>query len=311
MKENRYPPFKALQAFESAARHLSFSKAADELFVTPGAISQQVKQLEEFIGVELFKRLHRKILLTDEGQELLPGLREGFEYLNGAVDQVRQKKETHPVTISVAPSFASKWLVPRLQLLRDDHPDVDIRLDASMELVDLARSDIDIGIRFGPGEYPGLEVELLLCEEVFPVCSPQFASQNKLNHPSDLKGQHLLHFGMHHLDLGAGWPDWQMWLSAAGVTHIDGRRGLVIDNQELLINAALESQGVVLVGSVSVNDDIARGRLIKPFELTFPLEFAYYLVTVPTKTERTNVTTVKQWIFNHVGPQTQRTASSD
>jgi LysR family glycine cleavage system transcriptional activator len=297
VKNDRLPPLKALRAFEAAARHLSFSKASEELFVTPGAISQQVKTLEEYLGMSLFKRMHRRILLTDAGQCLLPGLQDGFERMAGAVGDVKSMDSDRPITISVAPSFASKWLVPRLRLLREERPDIDIRIDTSMNVVDLARSDIDIGIRFGSGKYPGMQVDLLLCEEVFPVCSPGLTGNTPLDHPADLKHFHLLHYGTSDVNLGAGWPDWQMWLMAAGASDVETRHGLTFDRQELLIQAALDGQGVALVGSVSVNDDIRNGRLIKPFGLTFPLEFSYFFVTTLAKSRWPEIAAVRDWIF--------------
>jgi len=297
VKSNRLPPLKALRAFEAAARHMSFSKASEELFVTPGAISQQVKLLEEFLGLPLFKRMQRRILLTDAGQCLLPGIQDGFDRMTTALGDLQSLDINRPITISVAPSFASKWLVPRLRLLRDDRPDIDIRIDTSMKVVDLAHSDIDIGIRFGSGNYPGMQVDQLLSEEVFPVCSPGLANEFPLDQPSDLKHYHLLHYGTSDVNLGAGWPDWQMWLMAAGATAVNTTHGLTFDRQELLIQAALDGQGVALVGSVSVNDDIRKGRLIKPFGLTFPLEFSYYFVTTTAKSQWPDIVAVREWIF--------------
>ncbi len=297
MKSDRIPPLKALWAFESAARHLSFSKASEELFVTPGAISQQVKLLEDFLGIPLFRRMHRRIRLTDAGQSLLPGLQDGFNRIGTAVSDVKSMNLNRPITISVAPSFASKWLVPRLGLLRDKHPDIDIRIDNTMEVVDLAHSDIDIGIRFGGGNYPDMQVDLLFCEEIFPVCSQSLISEYPLKHPSDLKHYHLLHYGTGNLDLGAGWPDWKMWLMAAGASEVDSSHGSIFYQQELLIQAALDGQGVALVGSVSVSDDLMSGRLIKPFELTFPLEFSYYFVSTRAKAQWPDIVAVRNWIF--------------
>ncbi len=298
MKINRFPPLKALRAFESAARHLSFSKAAEELFVTPGAISQQIKLLESFLGMALFKRMHRRILLTDAGQSLLPGLQDGFDRMADALSEVKSMDQNQPVTISSAPSFASKWLVPRLTQLREQHPEIDIRIDTSMEVVDLNRSDVDIGIRFGAGKYPGMQVDLLLCEKVFPVCSPNIITKERpLKQPADLKGHHLMHFATNDVDLGAGWPDWNMWLMAAGISDIDTRHGMIFNQQQLLIEAALNSQGIALVGSVSVDDDLSSGRLIKPFDLTFELEFSYYFVTTPTKAKLPDIMAVREWMF--------------
>jgi LysR family glycine cleavage system transcriptional activator len=293
----KLPPLKALRAFESAARHLSFSRAAEELFVTPGAVSQQVRLLEDFLGKQLFKRMHRRILLTDEGQCLLPGIQDGFSRFGDALEDVKSMDSSRPVTISAAPSFASKWLVPRLRHLREMHPEIEIRIDTSIEVVDLARSDIDIGIRFGGGNYPGLQVDLLIREEIYPVCSPGLIGDHPLNHPSDLEHYELLHYGPGTFDMGPGWADWQMWLMASGATNVDFTRGMIFDRQEMLIQATLDLQGVALVGSVSVTDDIESGRLIKPFELTFPLDFAYYFVTTPSKAQWPKIAAIREWIL--------------
>ena len=292
------PPLKSLKAFEVAARLLSFSKAAEELYVTPGAVSQQIKLLESILGVELFKRKNRRILLTDAGQCLLPGIQQGFQNINEAVESIKLIKNNHPITISAAPSFASKWLVPRLRRLQEKHPQIEIRIDTSMDVVDLTRSDIDIGIRFGGGNYPGMQTDLLICEEVYPVCSPDLIDSKKpLANPSDLLDYPLLHYATANQDLGAGWPDWNMWLTAAGVDFNDEHHGLTFIQQQLLIQSALESQGVALVGSVSVIDDIRSGKLIKPFELTFELEFSYYFVTTQHKANWPAIIAIREWIL--------------
>ncbi len=295
----RTPPLKSLKTFEAAARLLSFSKAAEELFVTPGAVSQQIKLLENMLGIKLFKRMHRRILLTDAGQCLLPGIQLGFQSLNDAVESMGVMKNNQPVTISAAPSFASKWLVPRLRRLQDRHPEIEIRIDTSMEVIDLARSDIDIGIRFGGGNYPGMQTDLLICEQVYPVCSPDLIDPKKpLDNPSDLLGYPLLHYATANFDLGAGWPDWNMWLKAAGINYDDAHHGLTFIQQQLLIQSALEAQGVALVGSVSVIDDIKSGKLIKPFELAFELEFSYYFVTTPTKANWPAIIAIREWMLD-------------
>ena len=296
----KLPPLKALRAFESAARHLSFSDAADELFVTPGAISQQIKLLEEFLGLSLFKRLHRKILLTDAGQSLLPGLQDGFETIGTALDNVQAFDLNRPITISASPSFAGKWLVPRLGLLREQHPEITIRLDTSIHVVDLLHSDVDIGIRFGGGNYPGHQVDLLFCQEVFPVCHPKVLEKTPLITPSDLKNHHLLHLNTLAWASDADWPDWQMWLLAAGEKNVDTKSGAIFDQQEMLVEAALDGQGIALVGSVTVAEDLRKGRLVKPFDVVLPQQFSYYFVTSPAKAQLPNIVKVREWVFNEI-----------
>ena len=299
MRIGRLPPLKALRAFEAAARHLSFSKAAEELFVTPGAISQQIKLLEEFLGVSLFKRMHRRILLTDSAQCILPGIQSGLNQMSNALDELKSINFERPITITTPPSFATKWLVPRLKSFRKSNPEIDIRIDTSIEVVDLTHSDIDIAIRFGNGEYTDMQVDFMLHQEVFPVCSPKLVSKKRpLKHPSDLKNFEILQYDPHLWE--SDWPDWQMWLMAVGAEDVDMHRGLSFSQQELLVQAAIDGQGVALVGSVSVEDDLKAGKLIKPFEQSYPLKLSYYFVTTPAKATWPNIIAVKNWVFQEL-----------
>ena len=207
----KLPPLKALQAFESAGRHLSFTLAAKELNVTPGAISQQIRQLEEFFEVKLFNRLNRTIVLSDGGQLLLPAIGNGFQQLREGVNLLQQRAGGGPLTITSAPSFISKWLIPRLSRFKARHPQIDVRIDTSDRLVDFSREDIDVGIRFGDGQYPELETIFLFSFDLIAVCSPELLRQGQeLKKVSDLKNFTLLH--SNHDELDPGWPDWAMWL---------------------------------------------------------------------------------------------------
>ena len=292
----KLPPLNALRAFEAAGRHLSLTRAADELHVTTGAVSQQIKTLEEYLGVALFRRLNRRLLLTDAGQICLPQLSEGLDQLMAAVESVQEKDSRTPLTVSVAPSFGSKWLVPRLGRFQNEFPDVDIRIDASAQLVDLKHDDIDIGIRFGRGKYPGMQIDCLFTQEVLPVCSPTLL---KGEHPllklEDLHWHALLHNDTPVPD--PTWPDWQMWLTAAGVKDVDPHRGLRFIQQDLLAQAVLEGQGVALLGSITVADDLASGRLIMPFDLSFPTSFSYYVVITEAKAKRPRVNAFRKWLL--------------
>ena len=220
----RLPPLNALRAFEAAGRHLSFSKAAAELNVTPAAISQQVKLLEEHLGVMLFRRLNRALLLTDDGQICLPALRDGFDRLADAVARIAARHDANVLTVSVTPSLAAKWLVPRLDRFHRRHPDFDIRIDATSALADFSSDGADVAIRYGDGDYPGMRVDCLLTEEVFPVCSPRLTEgpEPLLDIPD------LARFPLLHIDWAGredDWPDWRMWLAAAGYPEIDASRG--------------------------------------------------------------------------------------
>lgn len=292
----RLPPLNGLRAFEAAARHLSLTKAAEELHVTPGAISQQVKALEQYLGVRLFRRMNRALLLTDVGQACLPGLREGFDRLAAAVESARRSDSQRPLTVSVAPSFAAKWLVPRLDHLRRAYPGIDVRVDASLRLSDFDREDVDVGIRYGGGDYPGLRVDRLLTEEIFPVCSPALLrGPHPLRQPADLRFHTLL-----HVDWAAhfeSWPDWRMWLTTAGIYDIDAVRGPRFTQTGIALQAAIEGQGVALAGSVLVAHDLQTGRLIKPFAQSMPTSFAYFLVCSPSAADLPRVATFRRWIL--------------
>jgi LysR family glycine cleavage system transcriptional activator len=220
----RIAPLNALRAFEAAARHLSFTKAAEELHVTPAAISHQIKTLEEYCGAPLFRRLTRSLLLTDQGQAALPVLREGFDMLAAASQQMARTLEDHVLTVSAAPSIAAKWLVTRLERFRLKHPEIDVRLDTSDRLTDFARDGVDMVIRYGAGNYPGLHAEPLFPTAVFPVCSPELLKGPRpLKEPNDLANHTLLHVDWSSQTVT--WPVWRMWLLAAGAEGVDPERG--------------------------------------------------------------------------------------
>lgn len=294
--DRRLPPLNALRAFEAAARHLSLSRAAEELHVTPAAISHQVKGLESYLGVKLFRRANRSLLLTDAGQASLPGLREGFDRLAEAMEAVRAGDESGPFTVSVPPSFGAKWLVARLDRFTRKHPGYDVRLDASMRVVDLMREGVDIAVRYGAGEYPGMRVDCLMDEVAVPVCSPRLQEgDNPLRVPADLCGHTLLHHAVSSED--DKFPDWPMWLQVAGVKTCDLTRGPTFSMASMAVAAAIEGQGVALVGDVLVADDIAAGRLVRPFELSVPADFAYYIVSPLVTAERPRVAAFREWLL--------------
>lgn len=300
----RLPPLNALRAFEAAGRHLSLTRAAEELHVTPAAVSHQIKGLEDHLGVKLFRRMNRALLLTDAGQACLPGLRDGFERLAEAMEAARTQIAHRALTVSVAPSFGAKWLVPRLDQFYAQHPGTDVRVDASTRLVDPLREDIDLCIRYGQGDYPGLHVECLMAEEVVPVCSPGLLNgPNPLRIPADLCRHTLLHAD---LPFGDGYPDWRMWLAAAGVKDCDVDRGPRFTMASMAVQAAIASQGVALAGSVLVEDDIAAGRLVNPFEVYFPVTFAYYVVCPKASVNQPRIVAFRQWLKAEAEKSTRR-----
>ena len=295
------PPLNSLRAFEAAARHLSFTKAAEELHVTPAAISHQIKALEEQLGVPLFRRLTRALRLTQAGQSALPPMRDGFDKLADAVDLLRAHEESGAITVSLDPSFAAKWLVPRLDRLRAAHPDLDVRLDATDKLVDFQRDNVDLAIRYGGGNYPGLEAERLLSEEIFPVCSPKLLEgPEPLAQPGDLRHHTLIHLEWDSEDVTA--PTWRMWLLAAGIHDIDFTRGPVFSMTTLALQAAIEGLGVALASSFLVADDLAAGRLVVPFDLSVcdPLDFAYHVVVPKRTADLPKVVAFKTWLLDEI-----------
>jgi len=292
----RLPPLNALRAFEAAARHLSFTKAAAELHVTQAAISHQIKGLEDYLGVRLFQRRNRALLLTEPAQLCLPGLRDGFDRLAEAMERVRGHDAGRLLTVTVTPSFAAKWLVPRLDRFRKAHPEIEVRIDASTQLVDLARDQVDVGLRYGSGDYPGLNTDLLFDVAAYPVCSPRLLEGARpLRVPSDLRWHTLLH--TEWLAQREEEPDWRMWLLAAGVPDIDWTKGPQFNDWTLTIQAAIEGQGVVLGRTALVESDIAAGRLVRPFDLSVAGRFCYYMVCPPAAAKRPKVAAFRAWVL--------------
>jgi LysR family glycine cleavage system transcriptional activator len=291
----RLPPLNSLRAFEAVARHLSISKAAEELSVTPAAVSHQIKTLEDHLGVALFRRDKRNLMLSDAGQACLPGIREGFERLAAAVGEIDSLGLAGILTVSVAPSFAAKWLLPRLDRFQTKHPDIDVRVSASMQLVDFSRDDVDMAIRYGSGRYPELIVERLMTEAVYPVCSPKLMKgKDALTSPEALRSHALLHDDSPDGDVSC--PTWAMWLKAAGVEDIDASRGPRFNQSSLVLEAAILGRGVALAKAALAAADLADGRLVKPFEMNVPVDFAYYVVCPKAKLNLPKVALFRDWL---------------
>ncbi len=293
----RLPPLNALRAFETAARHLSIKKAAEELHLTPAAISQQVRTLEDHIGRQLFRRITRGLVLTEAGAAAAPLLTEGLDRLAEAAARMQDVPQSRILTVSVAPSLASKWLVPRLERFREAHPDFDIRLDATNALSNFKEDGVDVALRFGGGSYRGLHAERLLAETAFPVCSPHLLERGPpLEAPSDLAAHTLLHIQW-AMDSETA-PNWQMWLRAAGVDTVDPSRGPRFSHDSMAVQAAIEGQGVALAVSTLVVDDLTAGRLVRPFPpvLSEVTEFGYYLVYPGEKAADPRVGAFRDWI---------------
>jgi len=274
---------------------MSFSRAADELHVTPAAISHQIHALEQDLGVRLFHRMNRSIELTASARVLLPGLSEAFAGIQSSVRRLRAHNDTGTLTVTASPSFAAKWLVLRLHRFQEQCLEVDVRISATDNLVDLTQGDFDIAVRYGTGNYPGLDVELLFTNEVFPACSPQLLTTGPpLRTPDHLPLHNLIHDQTVERDPLV--PTWPMWLKAAGVKNVPATTGLSFNNMHLALDAAIAGHGVVLAQSTIAAADLAAGRLVRLFSLALPDQFAYYIVTAPGALERPKVRAFRDWL---------------
>ncbi len=293
-------PLNALRAFEAAARHLSFKDAADELAVTPAAVSQQIRALEDYLGVQLFHRTGREIRLTRRAGEALAVLTEGFEALTEACAILQADGDERELVVSVPPSLAAKWLVPRLGRLAERAPDLIVKIVATHELTDFRREEVDVAIRYGAGDYPGLYVEELMREEVFPVCAPQLVEgPDAIRTPEDLRRVTLIHDDSSIEDESC--PSWAMWLKAAGVEMEEGQPALHFNQTALAIEAAAAGRGVALAKRVLAEADLKAGRLVRPFRESRPVDFAYYIVCPESHLERPKVRRFLDWLREEAG----------
>jgi LysR family glycine cleavage system transcriptional activator len=297
--QRRNYPLNALRAFETSARNLSFVKASKELSVTPAAVSHQVKKLEEFLGLPLFRRLQGGLLLTESGQLLSSELREVFLRLDKAMERVIDSDSRGTITLSVAPTFAVMWLIPRLQKFYALHPDIDVRISTSLGLVDFQRDDFDAAIRLGSGQWFGLETIKLFDESLTPMCSPSLLEgPDALNSPDDLRKHVLLH--NHSMDYDPNAPTWRTWLDAAGVSNVDASRGTHFSLPDHGLQASIDGAGVVLGWRFLSAKDVAAGRVVEPFDLTLALGSSFYLAYPQAHSLRPNIATLRDWLLQEV-----------
>ncbi len=290
------PPLTALRSFEAAARHLSFTRAAHELSVTQTAISHQVKLLEGHLGKPLFRRLSRRIVLTRDGVAWAHELREIFARLDDANRRLSapRRRDRPVISVTVIPSFAARWLVPRLGRFLEQHPGFDVRISPTEHLVDFEVEAVDVGIRYGTGRYPGLVVEKLADDALVVVCSPSLRVERRLAAPRDLKSHVLLHD-----DAGDAWP---AWLEAEGVRGVDGQRGPVLTDSSMLVESAVRGHGVALARWSLVMDDLAAARLVLPFPRAraIPTGLAYYIVMPRRNLARAEVAAFRDWVESEI-----------
>lgn len=285
--DDRLPPLTALRAFEAAARHLNFSRAAEELHVTHGAVSHQMKALEAHLGIALFQRQGRAMRLTEAGQQLHEHVHEALQLLKRGVAELRDQARGQVLTVTTTPSFATRWLLPRLADFQARHPEIDVNLRASQALADFARDGVDLAIRYGPGAWPGLAAEKLLDEEIFPVCSPDFRGGRLPTRPAELADLVLLR------DTRQPWRDWFL---SVGLDWPELTRGPLYDDVSLSLQAAAGGLGVALARRALAAAELASGRLVRLFGDAVPTSFAYYVVHPPGAQQLPKIAAFRAWL---------------
>ncbi len=292
-------PLNGLKAFEAAARHLSFTRAAAELHVTQAAVSHQVKTLELRLGVKLFRRLPKSLLLTDEGQALLPDLHDAFERMARALARVSSGRGAATLSVTTLTTFALTWLVSRLPRFQAAHPDIEVRLATTARMVDFVREDVDVAIRYGDGRWPGLVVTKLFDDELTPLCGR--THRDRLRRPEDLRHVPLI-------DASSVEPasvgDWPTWLAAAGIPDLPLNLGAHFNSTKIAVQAAIDGLGVAIGSPYLFNEDIVAGRLFQPFPLTVGHGKAYWLVHQESAGERRKVKAFRDWILSEMASKT-------
>lgn len=291
MVDHKLPPLNALRAFEATARHLSVKNAADELCVTPGAVSQLLKTLELHLGVALFRRVNRGVFLTDAGQNYLPAIRNAFRQISEATRRVATTADTGILTVSVTPFFASAWLVPRLKDFQSAHPEIDLQVLSGKGLVDFSRDGVDAAVRHGLGRYPGLVSEHLFAVEMVPVAAPALVERFSL----PASAAELTRWPHVH---DAARKEWHLWFQAQGIDDIGPPHGPAFDDSGVMLHAVLAGQGAGLVPAAMAALDLAEGRLVRLANVALPEAYAYYLIYPEANGERPKVAAFRRWILD-------------
>ena len=286
----RLPPLNALKAFEAAARYESFTRAAEELCVTQGAVSHQVKALETELGIKLFNRERQRLIITEAGREYLLVLRDAFDRIAVGTDRLFQRQTSGVITVSTSPDFAAKWLVNRLGRFAEAHPGTDLRISATLHHVDFAREDVDLAVRHGNGNWPGLDVIRLSSEQLFVVCSPKLvAGRNRITKPSD-----VLKFPLLHLDDSNAWA---RWFAAAGLESAEHLHGPVLNRASMVIDAAIDGQGIALARTTLAATDLISGRLVRPFSEALRLDKTYWIVCPKATSGLPKIKAFRDWLL--------------
>jgi LysR family transcriptional regulator, glycine cleavage system transcriptional activator len=298
----RLPSLTAVKAFEAAARSKSFTRAADELFVTPGAVSQQVKALENELGLKLFDRERQRLVITESGREYFAVVREALDQIALGTERLARRQRSGILTVSVSPDFAAKWLVNRLGRFAEAHPEIDLRVAANDQHVDFAREDVDLAVRHGDGQWPGLDVVRLCSERLFPVCSPKLIRDR--NRPT--RAEDLLGFPLLRLD---DWTNWGRWFEATGL-NTPATPGPVLNRASMLIDAAIDGQGVALARTALAAWDIIHGRLVRPVEVSLPMANTYWIVCPKATASTAKIATFRQWLLAEAEDDARRLAAA-
>lgn len=296
----RLPPLNALRVFDSAARHLSFTKAAEELFVIQAAVSHQIKTLEEFLGLKLFRRRNRSLLLTEEGQSYYLDIKEIFSSINEATRKLLARSAKGALTVSLSPSFAIQWLVPRLSGFNQAYPGIDVRIQAVDREEDKLADDVDVAIFYGRGNWTGLRTDRLYAEYLIPVCAPSLLTGEKpLKTPSDLIYHTLLH--------DTSRRDWQAYVRQLEIQNqINVQQGPIFSHSSMVIQAAVHGQGVALVNNVMARSEIESGRLVRPFQDVLVSKNAFYLVCQDSQAELGKIAAFRQWILSQAANEQEK-----
>ncbi len=294
----RLPPLNALEAFEAAARSESITRAAEELSVTQGAVSQQVKALEATLGIKLFNRERQRLVMTEAGREYLAVVRDAFDRIALGTERLAQLQGSGVLTVSTSPDFAAKWLVHRLGRLAESHPEIDLRVSATAPHVDSAREDVDLAVRHGDGKWPGLDIVRLCSEQLFPVCSPKLVSgRNRITTAPE-----LLKFTLLRLDDG---KTWARWFEAAGVTD-PVVHGPILNHASMLIDAAVDGQGVALARTTLAAWDIINGRLVRPIDVSLRMSNTYWIVCPKVTSSVPKIATFRNWLLAEAAEDARR-----
>jgi len=287
MPEKKLPSLNALRAFAVVGKHLNLKAAAGALFVTPSALSHQIKGLEQSLGTQLFTRTRTGLELTAAGENILPGIRNAFDLLADSIDRLQVKPEQQTLTVSMLSTFAMRWFIPRLSRFQLLHPDIEIRIATSIEPVDFRHEDVDCAIRSGHGNWPDLHVDKLFSERLTPVCNPAI----ELKSPLDLQKQTLLHARLRP-------DDWRIWLNSANASGLHPAHEQTYETRNFAIQAAIDGLGIAIVDPALVKDELQSGRLIQPFSRSLPSENAYHLVYPPNQATSPTLTAFRDWLLS-------------